>query len=93
MSSIENAQDVLRGVLRRGKVNGKLAVRTFSRFPAHNKVGLGLGITSLGLGVANYHRNSTNMDLNEQRVELDQKSLSALQKIHKALSAKPKVVE
>lgn len=76
--------------LNNAKLALKNALNTFKEFPAQNKVGLGLGVTSLGVSLANFKRNNAAVELNEQRTELDQQSLSALQKIHKALVAKPK---
>ena len=56
--------------------------------PAHSKIGLGVGLTSLGLGISNFVSNNKRTALDETRTNIDKKSLSALQKIHKALSVK-----
>lgn len=64
------------------------AGKTLKSFPAHNKVGLGLGATSLGLGLLNFKNNSDRMSTQERQIELEQKSLTALQKIHNAVKAK-----
>lgn len=63
-------------------------VAEFKKFPTHNKIGLGLGVTSLGMSVASFRNNKANMELNESKADLDKKSLNALQKIHKALSTR-----
>lgn len=74
--------------LKIGRVNAKMGVRTVSRFPAHNKVGLGLGVTSLGLGLVNMKNHNATAKANQDRVQLEQKSLAALNKIHRALADK-----
>ena len=79
MSIFENA-------FRRARVNAVLAGRTFKKFPTHNKVGLGLGVTSLSLGVVNARNNQIRTDVDVQKASLEAKSLSALQKIHRALT-------
>lgn len=78
----------VRKALTVGKRNARVAGRTIKSFPAHNKLGLGLGVTSLGLGLVNMHNNAENARVNRSKADLEAKSLAALNKIHKALSDK-----
>lgn len=64
-------------------------LKTLAEFPAHNKVGLGLGVTSLGVSVAGYRANRARLDNAKEQLEAEKKSLEALQKIHEAISSKP----
>lgn len=87
-----SAAAILLNLSHRAADAGKSAITTIKGFPAHNKIGLGLGITSLGLGAMNFKANQSRVDLDQKRIELDHESLSALQKIHKALAKKPTIV-
>jgi hypothetical protein len=63
----------------------KGAIKTFKEFPAHNKVGLTLGVTSLGLGSVNFANNLHNTKVTKARQDLEAKSLAALNRIHAVL--------
>lgn len=74
-----------------GGIHGKAksGLKTLAEFPAHNKVGLGLGVTSLGVSVAGYRANRTRLDNTKEQLDAEKKSLQALEKIHRALLQKP----
>lgn len=63
----------------------------FAQIPIHNKIGLGLGVTSLGVSLASLNNNLANRQANEAHQTIEQKSLQALNKIHKALATEPKI--
>lgn len=80
-----SAADKLTALTRGAKFHAIKAKRAFNSFPAHNKVGIGLSLTSLGLGIANYRNSNQRVEFDATKADIDKKSLSALQKIHKAL--------
>jgi precorrin-2 methylase len=86
---MSNALFKLRALARLSKSKVHTGIKTVSSFPAHNKIGLGLGVTSLGLSVANYQNNMHQKALNESKATVETKSLQALQKIHTALVHMP----
>ena len=84
VARLASAGTGLTNVARSAKAGTK---SVFSQIPIHNKIGLGLGVTSLGVSVAGYRNGAANREAQETHKELEAKSLSALQKIHKALVA------
>ncbi len=81
-------RDLLEKVLVLAKRQGRQTVSTVSKFPAHNKIGLGLGVSSLGLGVYNTTQNNARTSREKAKLDIEAKSLTALNKIHKALEKK-----
>lgn len=81
-------RDLLQKALVIAKRQGRNSVNTVKKFPAQNKLGLGISATSLGLSSINFVDNKKRTKREQDKLDLEAKSLTALNKIHKALEKK-----
>lgn len=73
-------------IIRKIQIKSTRFGRDLSQAPAHSKLGITMGGTSLAMGVANYKNNKENRDLNAEKQKIEEKSLTVLERIHKSLS-------
>lgn len=84
------SQSILQRARKAARAAKATAGETIKELPVQNKLGLGLGVTSLGVSLAGYHNSSANVRAQAEHRALEQKSLHALNKIHTAISASGK---
>lgn len=63
-------------------------LEVIKNIPVHNKLGLGLGATSLGIGITNLRLNKSKNNTELEKYDVEKRSLAALERIHKALRMK-----